>query len=395
MKIALLALMVLPYSILAQTSVQSTDGVNSLSVQATSLKNLPDYVNARPKALPLAPTYDEGRAAADLKNAAEYRATATTNGQPFVIPRVANGSPGHGKKMPKSIGKPALISTPDIGFAMGTSMRPFTTARADLTQELDRSIPTNETYPYRASGKLFFKEGNSSFICSGSLIGPGLVATAAHCVSDFGKKTYYSDWSFVPGYRDGKAPYGTWSAEKVYILDSYFDGSDACAQSGVVCESDVAVMVLRTQKDANGKAILPGRSTGWYAYPRTDKFGFTDAGLIHVTQIGYPACLDNGSRMQRTDSHGVVSKESSNNTIIGSLMCGGSSGGGWFINFGVVPDLTGANPALASAPNVLVGITSWGSRDDGVKHQGASPIGVKNLVKLVDLACTAYPAACK
>ena len=70
-----------------------------------------------------------------------------------------------------------LMVTPE---EFGTTNHPFSTARADLSP-----LATNTSYPYRASGKLFFNIGTSTFVCSASLIGRGIVVTAAHCVADF------------------------------------------------------------------------------------------------------------------------------------------------------------------------------------------------------------------
>lgn len=380
-------------SALAQPGGAASASV-SVSAHAVGPGNAsPDYVNALPRQLPIAQGYDSGQVAKDIRASVQAPQASAAFELPAEL-EISQGHAGTGKRAPKFLGKPKL---PDVAvlFQAGTSMRPFTTARADLERTPGNAWPTNETYPYRASGKLFFKENGASFICSGSLIGPGLVATAAHCVSSFGKNAYYSDFRFAPGYRAGAAPYGSWAAEKIYVLQSYLDGSDKCSQAGVVCENDIAVIVLRQQTDAQGKSYFPGRDTGWYAYPRSDKFGFTSTGLSHVTQIGYPACLDQGGLMQRNDSHAVISTDYASNTVIGSLMCGGSSGGGWFVNFGVVPQLNGTSFGADATPNVLVGVTSWGSSQDAVKHQGASPVRVANLAKLVDMACAQSASACK
>ena len=37
------------------------------------------------------------------------------------------------------------------------------------------------------------------------------VLTAGHCVND-GPGAFHTNWMFVPGYRDGARPYGTWTA---------------------------------------------------------------------------------------------------------------------------------------------------------------------------------------
>ena len=106
--------------------------------------------------------------------------------------------------------------------------------------------------------------------------------------------------------------------------------------------------------------------------------------------------------MERNDSQGFVSGSDSSNTVIGSLMmCGGSSGGPWLENFGIRPtrNAVGGTPPPPNGtqpnPNVIVGVTSWGSTDPAVKHQGASPFTSNNIVSLLNSACGLRPAACQ
>jgi hypothetical protein len=137
----------------------------------------------------------------------------------------------------------------------------------------------------------------------------------------------------------------------------------------------------------------PGSATGWYAYGY-DGYGFSGSGLTQITQIGYPACLDNGALMERNDSYGYMSATQANNTLIGSLMCGGSSGGPWLVNFGVTPVLSGTTPGTAANANVVVGVSSWGYNGTLPKEMGASPFTSGNIVTLVNAVCAAAPAAC-
>jgi hypothetical protein len=160
------------------------------------------------------------------------------------------------------------------------------------------------------------------------------VVTAAHCVANYGKKTFQSGWQFVPGYSNGSAPYGTWTVAFAYVLTSYYDGTDPCAQSGVVCQDDVAVLVLNPQ---SGKYV--GSTVGWFGYEYGG--GFTSAGLAAITQLGYPGGLDSALYMERTDSQAYTSSSSSNNHVIGSNQNQGSSGGPWVENFGLPSALTG------------------------------------------------------
>ncbi|MFH0342950.1 MAG: trypsin-like serine peptidase [Chromatiales bacterium] len=329
--------------------------------------------------LPIATDYSEEQAQDDLVRA------LLESPQPLGKPGHSPGSEGDGKKRPVHLGVPAApaVDADEISpAAFGTSNLPFSTARADLY-----TGTTNTIYPYRASGKLFFTDGAQSLICSASLIKKGIVVTAAHCVAAFGQNRFYTNVRFVPGYRNGAAPFGNWTAKSVVVLTAYLNGTDPCAQSGVICRDDVAVIALNAQ----GGAFV-GTNTGFYGYS-WNGFGFTGNGLTHITQIGYPLCLDNAARMERNDAQGFKSASQSNNTVIGSLMCGGSSGGPWLINFGLPPALTGTTAGTAPTPNSVVGTTSWQSSTTA-KQMGASPFLNTNIVTLVNAACSAFPVNC-
>ena len=130
----------------------------------------------------------------------------------------------------------------------------------------------------------------------------------------------------------------------------------------------------------------PGTSTGWYGYA-WNGWGFTPSGQTHITQIGYPAGLDNAAYMERNDSYGFKTAANSNNTIIGSLMNGGSSGGPWIANFGYAPTLTGVVAGSYPTANIIVGVTSWGYTNSAVKQAGASPFLSTNLGALINAVC--------
>ncbi len=354
---------------------------NPASMQAQMGGATIDYVNAQPMELPRIPPRSEAEVQSDMLNTLMPQ-------QPMGVPSYSPGKSGNGVRNPIDLGAPQMAVASDDGVSsqeFGTNNHPFSTARADLSP-----LVTNTSYPYRASGKLFFNIGASTYVCSASLIKRGVVVTAAHCVANFGHSQFYSNWSFVPGYRNGVAPYGTWSVAQARVLTSYYNGTDPCTVAGIVCQDDVAVLVLRA---ATTGATYPGTSTGWYGYG-VNGYGFTADGLTHLTQIGYPVCLDNGGLMERNDSQGVKTPSQSNNTVIGSLMCGGSSGGPWLVNFGIRPVLTATTDGTAPQSNVVVGVTSWGYTSTSPKEQGASPFLSTNLTPLLNAACLAIPAAC-
>jgi V8-like Glu-specific endopeptidase len=339
------------------------------------------YGTAQPRALPIAKEYTTEQARRVMNG------SATQNR--MQVPKIDSGALPIEKpdirpfRSPVSKAHEKLPEAPSqVDF--GSSGLPFSTARADLSPSA-----TNDQYPYSAAGKLFFNEDGQTYICSASLVKSGVVITAAHCVAKFGSRTYYSDWEFHPGYRNGVSPFGKWTVTKAYVLTAYLDGTDSCKVAGVICKDDIAILVLAPQNKS-----YPGKRTGWFALAWNGG-GFTAEHITHITQLGYPACLDNAALMQRNDSQGAIDSDNSDNTIVGSLMCGGSSGGPWIMNFGLQPALTGTQFGLAPSPNAIIGVTSWGSTSNAVKWMGASPFLADNVKKLLDAACNDHPAACE
>ncbi|MFM0069239.1 trypsin-like serine peptidase [Paraburkholderia aspalathi] len=297
----------------------------------------------------------------------------------------AAGGSGNGRQKPVQLPKPRSAASQDqvAPQEFGSSGQPFTTNRVDAAGD-----NTQFYYAFRPTGKLFFNIGSATYVCSASLIKPGVVVTAAHCVANFGQQQFYAHWVFVPAYSNGAAPYGTWTAASATVMTSYFNGTDSCAVRGVVCQDDVAVLTLSPQTGA-----YAGNYAGWYGYG-WNGYGFNGSAQTLIDQLGYPVALDNGTLMQRNDSQGFVGASFSNNTIIGSLMTGGSSGGPWLVNLGMPPTLSGTSFGNAAGRNTVVGVTSWGYTDTGVKQQGASPFTSGNIVPLVSVVCTSTPGAC-
>ena len=357
-----------PVPVLAQSGVASAPGGGRDSAV--------QYGTAQPMPLPMS-----SQAPPSLVDVLLSSQAAGTEEEPSVSP----GETGNGKKSPVVLTAPTSL-TSDTSVTpqeFGTSNHVFTTSRVNA-----KGNTTSKYYPYRAAGKLFFNIGASTFVCSASLIKRGVIVTAAHCVADFGAKRFYSNWRFVPAYNNGTAPYGTWTAKTAYVLTSYFNGTDSCAQSGVICQNDVAVLTLNAQ----GKAY-PGTKTGWLGYG-TNGYSYNKSGQVLISQLGYPVALDKGTLMERTDSQGYTAKSFSNNTIIGSLQTGGSSGGPWVVNLGIAPSLNGTSFGTAANHNVVVGVTSWGYVSTAIKQQGASRFTSSNLPVLIKAACATTKAAC-
>ena len=274
-------------------------------------------------------------------------------------------------------------------FAFGTgselAIAPYTTARASATRlgatPLVPSAVGVTSYPWRATGKLSFKIDGEDYVCTASMIKPGLLVTAAHCVFEYGRgsKGWHTNFVFAPAqYANGKPPaYGYWHSLSEFVPTPYINGTDTCLTRGVVCNNDIAVLAMA--RDRAGR--LPGTVVGWYGYGwggYSSVLSFGGAVLSSITQLGYPVAFDSGLMLERNDGVGALWLSGSlRNTLLGTAFTGGSSGGPWMVNFGTVPevDTTRASLGISSIANVVVGVTSWGYTTVGANTQGASFFG--------------------
>jgi V8-like Glu-specific endopeptidase len=278
--------------------------------------------------------------------------------------------------------------------AAGDGGHPFTTSEASAVGEM---TPVDKS-PWRATGKIFMTFADGSYVCSGSVIGHGLVVTAAHCVHNFGKQAagFANSISFEPARYADKRPFGAWRAKEWWISKAYYDGTDKCTVAGIVCENDVAVIVLEKLNDKFVAEVV-----GKYSF-KSDSWGYFDLfgkKATQITQLGYPQKNYDGTKMLRTDSLGY--QDDPSNVIIGSAQTGGSSGCPWILNFGT-PSSSYVGPAPnAGEPNQVVATTSWGYNTGKVMVQGASRFArnsiyttKSNIQSLVDSACGANPGFC-
>ena len=363
----------------ANDRVVQVGNTNGLIIENSHYTN-GDWANA--KAMPLPESFQKPSSQIDSLFDAQSSISQD-------IPVATTGAIGNGKLnpirlLPDQTLTPSQTNATSLGSGIvtpqeyGTGGQPYTTNRTNASSDT-----TTRYYPFRAAGQLLFKIGTGQYLCSASLIKKGIVVTAAHCVAGYGTNAFYSGWQFAPGYDNGIAPYGTSTVKQAWVLTSYLKGTDSCAQRGVVCQDDVAVLILNTNL---------GTSTGFFGYG-TGSYSYVSNQAL-ITQLGYPAALDNGLLQERTDSQGYVSTSMSNNTIIGSLMTGGSSGGPWLVNLGMQPTLNGTSLGSAPNRNIVVGVTSWGYTNIAVKQQGASSFTSTNIGALVTSACGASPTSC-
>lgn len=239
------------------------------------------------------------------------------------------------------------------GFNKGTSGYHFTSSRlVPATADL--------AYPYRAVGKLFFTIPNQGdYVCSAAVIKSRIILTAGHCVHEGanGANGYYTNFQFIPAYRDGVAPYKSWSGAYVQTTSAWAAGG-----GNVPNTADYAMIELNdTVVNAVSQKI--GVVTG--------TLGYQLKSLLpnHAHLLGYPCNFDGCAKMHQVTAQSAK-QVAPNNVEYGSDMQGGSSGGPWVQNFGEPsPEQTaGQNAGL----NRIIGVTSYGYNATDVMLQGSS-----------------------
>jgi hypothetical protein len=92
--------------------------------------------------------------------------------------------------------------------------------RSAKRRGLHQRVGKTSSYPNRTDGIVFFSLGPPNagdYSCSGTAVrspSRSLVWTAGHCVYDPGVlgSGFARNWEFVPGYNDGRKPFGEWPA---------------------------------------------------------------------------------------------------------------------------------------------------------------------------------------
>lgn len=183
------------------------------------------------------------------------------------------------------------------------------------TPAVDRKSNAGES-PVSHIGKVFFTLGGVNYVCSGNAVtsaNQSTVATAGHCLNE-GPGAFASNFTFVPAYQDGTAPYGKWTAKSLYTTDQW-------SSSGNI-QYDTGFAVMNTL-DGQKLADVVGASG----------VQFNAARGLAYTSFGYPAASPfTGESL--TSCSGTAANDPNNpqyNTQgIPCNMTGGSSGGPWF-----------------------------------------------------------------
>jgi V8-like Glu-specific endopeptidase len=162
-------------------------------------------------------------------------------------------------------------------------------------------------------GALFEHDASGAHFCTASVVespGQDLLITAAHCINDGSGSGNKTDIVFIPDYRDGTAPYGIWTPQRLVVAPQWANSADP--------DFDVGFVVLQPHDGENIEQVLGANQLGF------------DSGYHYLVRVtGYPSgggapitCLNWTSRQSVTqlefDCGGYT---------------GGTSGSPWVIRY--------------------------------------------------------------
>ncbi|MDQ4094664.1 MAG: hypothetical protein M3174_00435 [Actinomycetota bacterium] len=179
-------------------------------------------------------------------------------------------------------------------------------------------ISTDGDSAYITHGRIFFRSEGRSYTCSGTVIttdNRSVVWTAGHCVNHGGDR-WANKWIFVPGYDDGEAPYGKWTAQTLAAPRGWINhGSSAY---------DIGAAILNPNARGEYIADVVGSLGIAWNLPRRQEF----------TVYGYPAAglFTGGSLWACRSAYGWSDPIPGPNPLaVGCNLPYGSSGGGWVV----------------------------------------------------------------
>jgi len=198
-------------------------------------------------------------------------------------------------------------------------------------------VPITQAGIESAFGKVFFSDGTYNYVCSGTALAGNVVWTAGHCVNE-GPGRFYTKFVFVPGYRDGSAPWGRFPAPQLDTTDRWqTQGEFGVDVGAAIPEPNEAGQELVDVVNERPLAINSTRQQAYraYGYPAEGKF--------------------NGQRLRVCNTAWSRNDTSTNPDTMGIPcdMNGGSSGGGWLIAGDAVASVN--SYGYGSLKNVMFG----------------------------------------
>ncbi|MFG1704259.1 trypsin-like serine peptidase [Nonomuraea sp. M3C6] len=169
----------------------------------------------------------------------------------------------------------------------------------------------------RTTGRVFFTtaDGRNSS-CSGTAVtsaNESVVMTAGHCVKLNGAA--HRNWVFVPGFDNGRRPFGTWVATRLLTTQQWNAREDI--------NFDIAAAVVTPLQGRTLTDVVGGQGVAFNQPRRRQMYSF-----------GYPAAAPfDGSRLIYCSGRAFDDTVMTRDLGLGCNMTGGASGGPWFQGF--------------------------------------------------------------
>ena len=169
-------------------------------------------------------------------------------------------------------------------------------------------------------GKVFFSIGTTNYVCSGNAVSSAnksTVATAGHCINE-GPGAFVTNFAFVPAYDNGNAPYGKWTATKLFAPTQWTANGDMTYDTGFAVVNPLGGQLLTDVVGGSGVEFNAARGLQYtsYGYPQASPFDGTSLWSCTGTAT-------NDTNNPQFNTQGIPCD-----------MTGGSSGGPWFIGTG-------------------------------------------------------------
>ncbi|GIH66665.1 trypsin-like serine peptidase [Microbispora siamensis] len=259
---------------------------------------------------------------------------------PSVLPPVARAAlpPFARAALPPAAG---LVVAPDQ-----TARRPSGTTRAGRTRQAAAMPPATTSgmrwaaggSVTRTTGRVFLTLNGVDFSCSASAVRSAnrdLVVTAGHCVKD-GAGDWAENWTFVPGYDEGRQPYGAFPARRMFVAGPWSRSGNDDYDVGMVAVDDLDGQHLTDLVGGQPIGFDPPRSR------RTYGFGFPADPPYDGERLLYCAGVPHGDPQGQTRDQGLRCD-----------LTAGASGGPW---------LSGFDPA--SGRGMLTSVSSFKYSND-------------------------------
>jgi len=253
----------------AANAVAGSKGSGETATSRDAPLTLPGKVSPRPAPAFDPATLSRGALGLDPAAAAESMGTVTLSRD------------GSVDEQPASAGMRAILDAEMQGSNPAMSSGRVVSPSDARTQITDTSI-----YPAMTVGWLWTQDQAGKWsTCTGTLIGPKTVLTAAHCVYDHDSGGWVKEITFIPGASDAEtAPYGQFDWSNISVPKGYTENYDGKNYSSIAAW-DLAEIELA--EDA-------GNQLGWMGFR-------ADAGTdFHATLIGYPGDKPDGTMWQAT-----------------------------------------------------------------------------------------------